>query len=78
MWQTFKFLVLSAGLLMTGYALLAVFGIFNDLGFHGTLAAVLGIIFTTVVAIGLMALIFSSDRSQHDREVHKSSRTDRW
>lgn len=37
-----------------------------DLGFHGTLALTLGIVFTALVGGGLMFLVFRSARSGHD------------
>ncbi|MFQ5347386.1 MAG: hypothetical protein ACE5ED_06035 [Rhodothalassiaceae bacterium] len=37
-----------------------------SLGFHGTLALVLGIVFTLLLGGGLMFLLFHSARSGHD------------
>lgn len=37
-----------------------------DLGFHGSLALTLGIVFTALVGGGLMFLVFRSARSGHD------------
>jgi hypothetical protein len=65
-----KSMVLASALLLSfGYGAMWYFGLFEGLGFHGTVAAVLGVIFTTVVAIGLMALVFYSARG-HDRSAH--------
>ncbi|MBN8912176.1 MAG: hypothetical protein J0H65_09000 [Rhizobiales bacterium] len=73
MYQTFKFAVLSASLLLAAFAVLAIFGFFDNLGFHGSLAAVLGIALTSAVGVGLMGLLFFSDRSRIDREVHDAT-----
>lgn len=40
------------------------------LGLPGAAALVLGIGFTVAVGIGLMALVFASNRSAKDEEVH--------
>jgi hypothetical protein len=50
-------------------------------GFEGTglnvsiaLALALGILFTSLLGVGLMALIFYSNRSGQDEEAHRSAR----
>ena len=56
---------------LIGGALLALWAAsgFGDLGIsgHGLVALILGILFTTALGIGLMALSFYSDRSGADR-----------
>lgn len=39
---------------------------FFGLSFHGTVAAVLGVFLATTIGVGLMALLFHTDRSRHD------------
>ena len=39
---------------------------------HGVVAITLGIIFSTAIAVALMALIFYSDRSARDEAVHRA------
>ncbi len=39
------------------------------MGFHGILALLLGAILSSAVGIGLMALVFFSNRSGHDDEI---------
>ena len=39
---------------------------------HGMIAIVLGTTFTVVVAVGLMALVFYSNRSGQDERAHHS------
>jgi hypothetical protein len=36
---------------------------------HGWIAVALGIVFTMIVGVGLMALVFASNRSGHDDRV---------
>ena len=45
---------------------------FSDLGVsgHGLVAMILGVVVTTGVGVGLMALIFHSNRTQQDETVH--------
>ncbi len=45
---------------------------FSDLGVsgHGLVAMILGVVITTGVGVGLMALIFHSNRSHQDETVH--------
>lgn len=42
-----------------------------DIGFHGTLALTLGIVFTTLVGGGLMFLVFWSARSGRDETARQ-------
>lgn len=72
--QMIKFLVISTAVLILSFAILFVLGFFSNLGFHGSIAAALGICLTVVVAVGLMALLFHSNRSAHDRSVHDAGR----
>jgi hypothetical protein len=45
-------------------------GLFDDLGFHGTVAAILGVSLTSALAVVLMTVMFHSSRSHRDEEVH--------
>lgn len=65
-----SYAVWSAALLCAAYAVLWALGVFSGLGFHGTIAAVLGIALASVLAIVLMGLLFFSEHSGHDDEVH--------
>jgi hypothetical protein len=60
-------------LILVGFAAMWDFGWLHGLGFKGTVAAVLGTILTTAVAVGLMGLMIYSSR-QHDQKVHDVSR----
>ena len=60
-------LVLTA--IVTARALAGLDGVV--LGFHGTLALTLGIVFTLGLGGGLMYLLFRSARSGHDEIVHR-------
>jgi hypothetical protein len=62
--------VISTTLLVLGYGTLWLLGFFQGLGFHGTLAAILGIALTTTIGVAIMALIFHSARAGYDREVY--------
>ena len=61
--------LVCALLLLIGFAAMWDFGLLDGLGFHGTLAAVLGTVFTTAVAVGLVGLMIYSSR-RHDRNAH--------
>lgn len=67
----------STALLCIAYAVLWAFGFFSGLGFHGSIAAVLGITLTSILAVLLMGLLFFSEHSGHDEEVHDATRNDR-
>ena len=41
----------------------------TDLGFHGWIAFTLGVVLTCALGIGLMALVFHSDRSGQDERA---------
>lgn len=58
--------VLSILWALTGFASLGISG-------HGFAALILGSVLTTGVAVGLMALIFYSNRSQQDEVVHHAA-----
>jgi hypothetical protein len=47
-----------------------------QIGLHGWIALVLGVIFSLGVGGGLMALAFVSHRRGYDDEAHNTSRTD--
>jgi hypothetical protein len=57
-------------LLLAGSAAFAWYGLFDShdtpLGVHGWTAMVLGIVFSLIVGIGLMALVFYSSRHGYD------------
>ncbi len=71
--ETQRLIVVSALLFVGAYGLLWSLGLFQDLGLHGTIAAVLGVLLTTVVGTALMALMFHSNRSGHDRDVYEQT-----
>lgn len=62
---------------LIGAALLAVWAINGfaglGIGLEGTVALALGIIFSVGLGVGLMALIFQSDRSDHDAVVYRET-----
>jgi cation transporter-like permease len=72
-------------LTFAGSCLLCVLGVLAALwalnGFHGlgldlplTIALVAGIVFTVALGVGLMALVFASDRAGRDDEAYKSTK----
>jgi hypothetical protein len=67
-----RFIAVSTGLvlgvLLLGWAVTGFSG-FGMSG-HGIAAMLLGIVFTTLIGVGLMALIFQSHRSERDEAVH--------
>lgn len=63
-------IVASTVLLAVGYFVMWYLGLFEGLGLHGTIAAILGVALTTTLGVGLMALLFYSDRSKHDQHPH--------
>ena len=69
------YVVACAGLI--GAALFAVWAINGfaglGIGLEGTVALALGIIFSVGLGIGLMALVFQSDRSDHDAVVYRET-----
>jgi len=67
--QTKTMILTSTALFAVGYGVMWYFGIFDGLGFHGTIAAVLGVVFTTALAVALMTLLFQSDRGQYDKRA---------
>jgi len=60
-------------LVSTGLTVFVVVGLWMfsglDLSLDGYIAITLGIVITTALTIGLMALSFYSDRSHHDQNV---------
>jgi len=68
------FAIASAALLCAAYFVLWQLGVFGGLGFHGTIAAIIGITLTSVLAIVLMGLIFFSKNSGYDEEVDEATR----
>ncbi len=54
-------------------------GMFDDIGFdlHGWIAVTLGVVVTSALGTGLMALVFYSDRSRRDSEAHWVADEDR-
>lgn len=66
----------SAGctaIIMAVLAALWLSGVFGDLGLsvHGTIALFIGATLTIFVGVGLMALVFYSDRSRHDELISR-------
>jgi hypothetical protein len=51
------------------------FGGFQDLGLDaaGTVAVIFGVLVTSLLGVGLMALVFYSDRSNLDEDVYHAS-----
>ena len=72
--ETVKMAVISLLALAVAYAILWYFGLFSGMGFHGTIAAVLGVLLASGIGVGLMALLFHSNRNHHDQQVHDSTR----
>jgi hypothetical protein len=60
------------GMVLAVLALVWAFNGFSDLGVsgHGLAAMILGVVITTGVGVGLMALIFHSSRVEQDEAVH--------
>lgn len=71
-----KYAVVSAGLLVVAYTALWAVGGFNELGYHATIAAIIGIALTSILAIGLMGLVFFSQNSGHDADVNDMTKSD--
>lgn len=71
--ELIRYAAWSAGLLCAAYAILWALGAFSGLGFHGTVAAVLGIALTSILAVVLMGLVFFSQNSGHDADVDRAS-----
>ena len=69
--QTKTMILTSTALFVLGYGVMWYFGVFEGLGFHGTIAAVLGVIFTTALAVALMTLLFQSNRGQYDERANE-------
>jgi hypothetical protein len=69
--HTLRTVLASVALFIIAYILLWYAGLFDNLGFHGTVAAVLGVLLTSGVAVGLMTAMFHSNRSHHDEDVHR-------
>lgn len=72
------FLGLCAGLVAVVVLVLWLSGGFADAGLsaHGWVALALGIVLTAALAIGLMALVFFSDRSDADARTRLGSGDD--
>ena len=68
--HSFRIALTSAALFVCAYAVLWYMGLFDNLGFHGSIAAVLGVLLTSGLAIGLMTVMFHSNRTRKDEEVH--------
>jgi hypothetical protein len=66
------FVTSCVGLIAFVYLALWAFNDFHGIGLdvHGTIALTLGTLVTAGLGIGLMALVFYSDRSTHDEQVH--------
>lgn len=72
--ETKTMIVASVVFLVCAYAVLWALGLFSGLGFHGTIAAVLGVLLASGVGIALMGLLFHSNRSRRDRDVYEQTR----
>lgn len=72
--ETKTMVVASVVILVCAYALLWGLGLFSGLGFHGTIAAILGVLLASGVGIALMGLLFYSNRSRRDRDVYEQTR----
>ena len=72
--ETIRMAAMALLLFAVAYAVLWYAGLFSGLGFHGTVAAVLDVFLSTTIGVGLMALLFHSDRSRHDQQVHVSTK----
>jgi hypothetical protein len=70
-WLIIYSTVTLAGI-MAAMALFWAFGGFDQLGlsFSGVVALCVGILFTSLLGVGLMALVFYSNRSNVDEEVY--------
>jgi flagellar basal body-associated protein FliL len=62
-------LALTVLLLGGGYA----FGAFEGIGWHGVGALVVGVTLSLALGVGLMALMYASNRS-HDEEAHLAAK----
>jgi hypothetical protein len=73
------FAAFNAALLAVVLIALWAIGGFADSGLsgHGWVALALGIIFTSALGVGLMALVFHSARRNYDEDVHRIGRPDR-
>ncbi len=70
------FVITSLALLALVYLLLWIFGGLEglDFGFHSILALVLGTTLTAALGVGLMALVFYSNRSGQDDSANDAGR----
>jgi hypothetical protein len=68
--ESVQIAILSAVLFALAYSAFWYIGWFDDLGFHGTVSAVLGAILTSALTTVLMTVMFYSNRSRRDEEVH--------
>jgi hypothetical protein len=70
------FILACAGLVGLAALVLWASGGFGELGLsgNGVIALTLGTLFTAALAIGLMALVFFSDRSGRDEEADRAGK----
>jgi len=70
-----RFILASVGFVVLAVLLFWAIGGFGELGLSGKglVALTLGSLFTAGLAIGLMALVFSSDRSGRDDEANRAA-----
>ncbi len=72
--KVFLMIALALALLMAGalwivaYSWLG-FGQESGISFHGLIALILGCLLTFILGVGLMALVFYSNRSGHDQDA---------
>ncbi len=73
-WNRLFILICTALLAATAAVLIAIvyFGKLG-IGIHGAIALVLGALMTMGMAMGLMGLMFLSNRSGHDEDAHSGS-----
>ncbi len=63
-----RFTAACSAIVLAVLVVLWLSGVFGNLGLslHGTIALCIGVTLTTFVGVGLMSLLFYSDRSRHD------------
>ncbi|MCC7045192.1 MAG: hypothetical protein IT562_00635 [Alphaproteobacteria bacterium] len=62
-------IVVATAAILLLFALTWAFGFFDDMSVNGVIALILGVVLSTVLGVGLMALVFISSRGR-DEAVH--------
>ena len=77
--RIWTFILASVGFVVLAVLLFWAIGGFGELGLSdkGVVAVTLGFLFTAGLAIGLMALVFFSDRSGRDDETNRAGERER-